>query len=373
MSRCHQHSVSTRSPEERRVRIFAILRQLTLHSSQQQPLLLAVENLHWIDATSEAWLASLVECLTAASILLVVTYRPGATLAARLVQSVATQMALSRLLPEDSRTVVQAVLQTTPLPESLWQTIITSAAGNPFFLEELTWAVKEQSPHPGALGLPDTIQSVLAARIDHLPPMEKRLLQTAAVIGTEVAVPLLGHRRYSCGGRLPGPGAPPGGRVPLRDAPFSGVGLHLQTRAHARGGLHELAARATTCPAYPSCRSARNPLSRAHTEQVERLAHHALQGEVWDKALLYSRQAGDKAMPGRLPRGRGVFRTGADRVRQLPEQRDTHEQAIDLRSPWVIRSGRSENLDIASTLSTRPKRSPRPWATSSGSGRSAPP
>jgi hypothetical protein len=69
--------LSTRSPEERRARVFAILRQLTLHSSQQQPLLLAVENLHWIDATSEAWLASLVECLTAAPILLVVTYRPG--------------------------------------------------------------------------------------------------------------------------------------------------------------------------------------------------------------------------------------------------------------------------------------------------------
>ena len=182
--------VSTRSPEERRSRIFAILRQLTLHSSQQQPLLLAVENLHWIDPTSEAWLASLVECLTAAPILLVVTYRPGYR-PPWLVQSVATQMALPPLRPEDSRTVVQAVLQSTPLPEALLQTIITKAAGNPFFLEELAWAVREQRSHPAALGLPDTVQSVLAARLDHLPPVEKRLLQTAAVIGTEVAVPLL--------------------------------------------------------------------------------------------------------------------------------------------------------------------------------------
>ena len=256
--------LSTRSPEERRVRIFAILRQLTLHSSQQQPLLLAVENLHWIDATSEAWLASLVECLTAASILLVVTYRPGYR-PPWLVQSVATQMALPRLLPEDSRTVVQSVLQSTPLPESLLQTIITRAAGNPFFLEELAWAVQGAAFPPRSPRAPGH-HSERAGGAHRSPPAD----------GEASPPDRRGHRdrggcaaaagdcRAPCGGRLPGPGAPPGGRVPLRDAPVSGVGLHLQARAHARGGLQELAARAPTCPAYPHCRSARNPLSRAH-------------------------------------------------------------------------------------------------------------
>ena len=72
------------------------------------------------------------------------------------------------------------------------QAIVTHAAGNPFFLEELTWMAMER--HTSALqrlGIPDTIQAVLAARIDRLPPDEKRLLQTAAVMGTDIAVPLL--------------------------------------------------------------------------------------------------------------------------------------------------------------------------------------
>jgi predicted ATPase len=68
---------------------------------------------------------------------------------------------------------------------------VTKAAGNPFFLEELTWAVLEQRPPPATPVIPDTIQAVLTARLDRLPPTERLLLQTAAVIGTEIAVPLL--------------------------------------------------------------------------------------------------------------------------------------------------------------------------------------
>ena len=74
---------------------------------------------------------------------------------------------------------------------------MAKAAGNPFFVEELTWAAVEHGDHAGPLPLPDTIQAVLAARLDRLPPEAKRLLQTAAVIGTEVPVPLL-RRLPSC-------------------------------------------------------------------------------------------------------------------------------------------------------------------------------
>jgi predicted ATPase len=65
------------SPQVRQSRTFALLRHLVLHVAQQQPLVLVVENLHWIDVTSDAWLASLVECLAGAPLLLVVTARPG--------------------------------------------------------------------------------------------------------------------------------------------------------------------------------------------------------------------------------------------------------------------------------------------------------
>ena len=68
---------------------------------------------------------------------------------------------------------------------------MTKAAGNPFFLEELARSTIEAGSHHAALAVPDTIQAVLAARIDRLPPADKQLLQTAAVVGKDVPVPLL--------------------------------------------------------------------------------------------------------------------------------------------------------------------------------------
>jgi predicted ATPase len=69
--------LATLSPPERKARTFALLRQFVLHEAQRQPCILTVENLHWIDATSEEWLTSLVERLAGAAMLLLVTYRPG--------------------------------------------------------------------------------------------------------------------------------------------------------------------------------------------------------------------------------------------------------------------------------------------------------
>ena len=183
-------SMAHASPQAQRAHTFALLRQLFLHESQRQPLVLAVENGHWLDATSEEWLTTLIECLPGASVLLLVTYRPGYR-PPWLEQSVATQMALPRLLPQDSLALVQSVAQRASLPDHLLQTIVAKAEGNPFFLEELTWTMVEGGQRAEVLAIPETIQAVLGARIDRLPPVEKRLVQAAAVIGTEVPMPLL--------------------------------------------------------------------------------------------------------------------------------------------------------------------------------------
>jgi predicted ATPase len=88
--------------------------------------------------------------------------------------------------------VVQAALQTASVPATVIQEIVTHAAGNPFFLEELAWHVIEHGDGPPEpMAVPGTIEAVLAARIDRLPPEEKRLVQTAAVIGMTVPVPIL--------------------------------------------------------------------------------------------------------------------------------------------------------------------------------------
>ncbi len=178
------------SPEAIKSRTFEILRQIALKGSRERPLVMVFENLQWIDKTSEEYVASLVDSLAGAPILLVGTYRPGYR-PPWMDRSYATQVALRRLTPQDSLTVVHSVLAREKLPDSLAELILDRAEGNPFFLEELTRAVLEHEGERPELELPDTVQGVLIARIDRLPDAPKRLLQTASVLGRHVTPKLL--------------------------------------------------------------------------------------------------------------------------------------------------------------------------------------
>jgi tetratricopeptide (TPR) repeat protein len=327
------------SPETLKANTFEALRQLSLHESRQHPLVIAVENLHWIDPTSDAWLTSLVECLPVAAILCLATYRPGYR-PPWLDKSYATQLTLSPLSLQDSVQVVRAILPTETTPDPLAQTILSKAQGNPFFLEEIAQTLLEQGmlrrdggmALPPTIQLPPTVQGVLAARIDRLPPEEKQLLQTAAVIGTEVPLPLLQavaeqpeatlHRSLAH----------------LQAAEFLyKTRLFLEpeyTFKHAlthevaygslllerRRGLH--ARLVETLEALAPERAA---------EQIERLAHHALRGEVWAKAVTYCQQAGARAND-RAAFGEAVaaFEQALQALAQLPEHGDTRELAIEL-------------------------------------------
>ena len=284
------------SPEMRKARTFALLRHLLRYASQQQPLLLAVENLHWSDPTSEEWLASLVEQLGDMPVLLLVTYRPGYQ-PPWLRHSAATQMALPRLSPHDSLVVLQSVPQAVQLPASLQQAIVAKAAGNPFFVEELTWAAVAHSNHAGPLPLPDTIEAVLAARLDSLPPEAKRLVQIAAVIGPEVPVPLLQTIAELSEEALQR------GLAHLQATEFLYetrlfpdpvyTFKHALTHEVAYGSLLQERRRVLHACIVETLEALAGDQV---AEQVERLAHHALRGEVWDKALTYCQQAGEKAM-----------------------------------------------------------------------------
>ena len=186
------------SPETLKAKTFEALRQLCLHRSQQHPLVLAVEDLQWIDPTSEAFLARLVDSIAGAPILVLATYRPGYR-PPWLEKSYATQVTLQPLSSQESLHVIRAVLQTETVPDPMAQTILTKAQGNPFFLEEIAQTLVEQGrlgraareALPPALQLPPTLQGVLAARIDHLAAESKALLQVAAVIGKTCARDLL--------------------------------------------------------------------------------------------------------------------------------------------------------------------------------------
>ena len=160
------------------------------------------EDLHWIDAETQALLDSLVESLPAAQLLLLINYRPeyqhgwGS-------KTSYTQLRLDPLPPARADALLQALLGDDPGLAPLKQFLIARTQGNPFFLEESVRTLVETGVLVGERGasrlaqplenlqVPATVQAILAARIDRLPPEDKRLLQTAAVIGTEVPLPVL--------------------------------------------------------------------------------------------------------------------------------------------------------------------------------------
>jgi predicted ATPase/DNA-binding winged helix-turn-helix (wHTH) protein len=178
------------SPEELKARIYTTFWRLLRHMSQRHPLVLAIEDLHWIDATSEAMLTALVEHLADVPMLLVATYRAGYH-PPWLDKSYATQLSLQPLTSRESHRLLQAVFSTVDVPDSLVQQLIEQAEGNPFFLEELAWTAMEHGVSRPLEVVPETVQAVLMARMDRLPPAEKHLLQIAAVIGKDVPVDVL--------------------------------------------------------------------------------------------------------------------------------------------------------------------------------------
>ncbi len=178
------------SPETSKLRTFDALRQLSLGACRHRSILLIVEDIHWIDKTSEAYLDFLTESLAGAPLLLLCTYRPGYS-PPWIERSFATQIALRPLSKSESMSVVESVAQRAPLSESIARVVLDKAEGNPFFIEELARVVLEDAGRSAAQGVPDTIQDVLMARIDLLPDVLKRLLQTASVLGREFSPSLL--------------------------------------------------------------------------------------------------------------------------------------------------------------------------------------
>jgi predicted ATPase len=177
-------------PEVTKARVVETLRQVLLKRSRANPLVVVIEDLHWIDRTSEECLASLAEIVGGLRLLFVCTYRHGYR-PPWIEKSFSTQIALQRLAPEDSVRIIRGVLGTDQAPEPLVDVIVAKAEGNPFFLEELARAVRDDGGAPSPIRVPDTIQEVLLARIGRLPHEDRELLQTGAVVGKNVSVAVL--------------------------------------------------------------------------------------------------------------------------------------------------------------------------------------
>ena len=296
-------------PDVQRRRLRDAVKQVLLRESSAQPVLLALDDLHWIDTDTQTLLDSLVESLPGHRVLLLVNYRPEYTHAWG-GKTYYSQVRLDPLPAETAETLLEALLGDDPSLSLLTRVLIERSQGNPFFLEESVRALAETGTlvgEPGAYRLsgampivqvPDTVQAILAARIDRLSPEDKHVLQVASVVGVEVPLGLLQD---------------------IADRPADAMDAGL-----ARLRAHEFIYETRLFPeveytfkhtlthdvAYASLlQDHRRALHARVVEAIERLyptrqleyrdrlVHHAFRGEVWAKAVGYLRNVDAVASP----------------------------------------------------------------------------
>jgi class 3 adenylate cyclase/tetratricopeptide (TPR) repeat protein len=329
---------------QRRQRTLDAIKGLLLRESQVQTVILIFEDLHWIDSETQSFLDNFVESLPTAPLLLLVNYRPeyrhswGS-------KTFYSQLRIDPLAPASSEELLQSLLGDDVSLQPLKLLLTQRTEGNPFFLEESIRTLVETKVLQGEHGkyrlsgslevtrVPATVQAVLAARIDRLSPDEKRLLQSAAVIGKDVPFAVL-----QAIAELP--------EEELRRelSQLQAAEFLYETRLfpdleytfkHAL--THEVA--------YGSVLQERRRTIHAKiveaierlyperlVEQVELLAHHAFYGELWEKAVTYLRQAGAKAADRSAHREAvSYFEQALEAIKHLQESRETSELGIDIR------------------------------------------
>jgi class 3 adenylate cyclase/tetratricopeptide (TPR) repeat protein len=332
-------------PPQRRQRMLESVKRLLLRESQAQPLLLVFEDLQWSDSETQAFLDTLLDSLPTARLLLLVSYRPEYQPHWATSTTYSAQLHIEPLPPGRAKELLRVLLGDDRELEALERLLIERTDGNPFFLEESVRGLVETGALLGTRGayrlaraiesvqVPATVQAVLAARIDRLSPHHKRLLQAAAVIGHDVPFVLLR------GIAELGPSDLRRGLSELQRNEF------LYETSHFPEVEYRFKHTLTHEVAYGSLLHERRRVLHARivqlierlypgrlNEQVDRLAHHAMRAEVWTTALVYLRQAGEKAF------ARSAYREAVAwseqalfALRQLPETRETREQAIDVR------------------------------------------
>jgi class 3 adenylate cyclase/tetratricopeptide (TPR) repeat protein len=181
-------------PQQKRERIFDALIKLFLHVSRDNTLVLAVEDLHWIDKTSEALLDYLIARLANSNIFLILLYRPAFS-PAWVNKSYYVQVGMDQLSGRLRSELTDAILRDAEVAPEIKELILNKAGGNPLYIEEFVHHLIENGSirikggqcilnvDVSKIQIPDSIEGIIAARMDRLEDIQKPTLQTAAVIG----------------------------------------------------------------------------------------------------------------------------------------------------------------------------------------------
>jgi len=332
------------SPEMRRKRTIEALTRIVLKSSEIRPLIMAIEDLHWIDTSSEESLKHLLESISGARVFLVFTYRPEFvhTWGGR---SYHSQMNLNRLSNRESLIMVSHLLGTKELAPDLETLILEKTEGVPFFIEEFITSLKklqiierENNKYRLAkkiqdLTIPTTIQDVIMARVDSLPEEAKEILQKGSVIEREFSHELI--KRVV--------------ELPEQEL-LSNLSILKDSELLYERGIYpestyvfkHALTREVVYDAILTKRKRRlhreigQVIEAIYTKRLEdfyeMLAYHSFRGEDWQRAQRYNRHAGLKALAfSAYNEAQSCFEKALESLTKLSRTRDRILQEIDLR------------------------------------------
>jgi class 3 adenylate cyclase len=319
-------------PQQKREKIFEAIRDLLIRESQNRPLVVVIEDLHWIDRPTEEFLTYLIGWLANTRILLTLLYRPEYTHPWGS-KSYYNKIGVGQLSAKTSAELVQSILGGAEVVPELRELILGRAGGNPLFMEELTHSLLENdciqrkdnqyvlSRKASEIQIPETIQGIIAARMDRLEDSLKRILQVASVIGRDFAFRILQTIT--------------GMKEELKSYLLSLQGLEFIYEKRLFPELEYIFKHALTQEvAYNSLLLKRRKEIHEKTgraieelyhdrleEQVNLLQHHFSRAENWPKAVHYGRQAADKARRlSQFPEALTMLEQVQEWLLQLPEE-----------------------------------------------------
>jgi class 3 adenylate cyclase/ABC-type nitrate/sulfonate/bicarbonate transport system ATPase subunit/tetratricopeptide (TPR) repeat protein len=335
---------SSLSPGDRRRRTRDAVVALVRASAESRQMLLVVEDLHWIDSETQTILDDLVDLAATAPLCMVVTHRPE-YVDAWAAKPHVRRVNLGALESRATIELLDHLLGDDPTVSDLKPMIATRSEGTPLFLEEIVRALVDAGSLTGTPGnyrasirerelqIPDSVQAVLAARIDTLDPTDKHVLQVAAVAGATAELPLLT-------GAIDWPQSDVVAalrRLQSRDFVFEAKVLPVSVYRFGHALMRDVAYGSLPIAQRRSLHTAMVATLEeagvgANDAPVERLAFHAARGELGQKAVGYCSQAADRAIDRSAFREAAVFLRDALGVLNGMEQ-DKHviETGIDLR------------------------------------------
>jgi class 3 adenylate cyclase/tetratricopeptide (TPR) repeat protein len=327
-------------PPERRRKINEAITALIFHQERLTPLVILIEDVHWIDAETRLVLDNFVRAIGNVRILVVATQRPERLWSSAKVE----RLDLAPLDEAEGDRLLDALLGDDSSLGPIRRRILTQAQGNPLFVEELAMALKETNVLVGDAGkykvsnaatgieIPETIHSVLASRIDLLDRPTKSLLQMAAVIGKDISIAVLSGMAGVDSDELEA-------RLQVLEAGDFLWSIrtsnmveysfkHELTREVAYGMLLLSVRRYLHAKATETIELR---FSDRLDEHIDRLADHAFLAELWQKAVPYQLRSCRRAIKrGANQDAIAIYERGLETLSHWPDSRKKTISEIDL-------------------------------------------